>query len=74
MPGLQACASSSASGGLQAFSAYGTHYVVLAYELQQGYRPTIVLDAQHSESKWMAVSNLIAASDVHESTKAYFHT
>jgi len=31
-----------------------------------------VLDAQHSESKWMAVSDLIAASNVHENTKAYF--
>jgi len=31
-----------------------------------------VADAQHSEFKWMAVSDLIAASDVHENTKAYF--
>jgi colanic acid biosynthesis protein WcaH len=54
-------------------SAYGTHYVVLAYDLQLNYRPDeIVLDAQHSESKWMAVSDLIAASNVHENTKAYF--
>jgi colanic acid biosynthesis protein WcaH len=52
--------------------AYGTHYVVLAYDLQLDYRPEIVLDAQHSESKWMAVSDLIAASNVHENTKAYF--
>jgi colanic acid biosynthesis protein WcaH len=51
--------------------AYGTHYVVLAYALQLD-RPEIVLDAQHSESKWMAVDDLIAASDVHENTKAYF--
>jgi colanic acid biosynthesis protein WcaH len=52
--------------------AYGTHYVVLAYELQLDYRPAIILDAQHSESKWMAVPDLIVASDVHENTKAYF--
>lgn len=52
--------------------AYGTHYVVLAYELQLDYLPEIVADAQHSEFKWMAVSDLIAASDVHENTKAYF--
>ena len=51
--------------------AYGTHYVVLAYELQLD-RPEIVADAQHSEFKWMAASDLIAASDVHENTKAYF--
>jgi hypothetical protein len=42
--------------------------------LQLDYRPAIVLDAQHSESKWMAVSDLTAASDVHENTKAYFRT
>jgi colanic acid biosynthesis protein WcaH len=52
--------------------AYGTHYIVLAYELQLNYRPKIVLDAQHSESKWMTVSDLIATSNVHENTKAYF--
>jgi GDP-mannose mannosyl hydrolase len=52
--------------------AYGTHYVVLAYELQLDYRPEIVLDAQHSESKWMAEADLFSASEVHENTKAYF--
>jgi colanic acid biosynthesis protein WcaH len=52
--------------------AYGTHYVVLAYDLQLDYCPKIAADAQHSEFKWMAVSDLIAASDVHENTKAYF--
>jgi colanic acid biosynthesis protein WcaH len=52
--------------------SYGTHYVVLAYELQLDHRPTIVLDAQHSASKWMAEADLISASDVHENTKAYF--
>jgi hypothetical protein len=30
----------------------------------------IVLDAQRSESKWIAVSDLIAASNVRENTKA----
>ena len=51
---------------------YGTHYVVLAYELRLDYRPAVVLDAQHSESKWMAEADLISASNVHENTKAYF--
>jgi colanic acid biosynthesis protein WcaH len=51
---------------------YGTHYVVLTYELQLNYRPEIVLDAQHSASKWMAEADLVSASDVHENTKAYF--
>jgi len=52
--------------------SYGTHYVVLAYELQLDYRPEIVLDAQHSESKWMAEADLVSLSDVHENTRAYF--
>jgi colanic acid biosynthesis protein WcaH len=52
--------------------SYGTHYVVLAYELQLDQRPTIVLDAQHSAFKWMAEADLVSASDVHENTKAYF--
>ena len=52
--------------------SYGTHYVVLAYELQLDHRPAIVLDAQHSASKWMAEADLVSASDVHENTKAYF--
>jgi colanic acid biosynthesis protein WcaH len=52
--------------------SYGTHYVVLAYELQLDHCPAIVLDAQHSASKWMAAADLLSASDVHENTKAYF--
>ena len=52
--------------------SYGTNYVGLAYELQLARRPVIVLDAQHSASKWMAEADLISASDVHENTKAYF--
>jgi colanic acid biosynthesis protein WcaH len=52
--------------------SYGTHYVVLAYELQLDNRPAIVLDAQHSMSKWMTEAELASARDVHENTKAYF--
>ena len=51
---------------------YGTHYVVLAYELRLDYRPAVVLDSQHSESKWMTEADLISANNVHENTKAYF--
>jgi colanic acid biosynthesis protein WcaH len=51
---------------------YGTHYVVLAYELRLGHRPPIVLDAQHSHFEWMDEGELLSASDVHEYTKAYF--
>jgi len=52
--------------------AYGTHYVVLAYELNVNPRPAIVLDGQHRVAKWMAEAELRAAPDVHPYTKAYF--
>ncbi len=51
---------------------YGTHYVVLGYELKLAARPHILLDDQHSAIKWMAVPELLAAPGVHENTKAYF--
>jgi colanic acid biosynthesis protein WcaH len=53
-------------------SGYGTHYVVLAYEVRFTDRPIIILDEQHSFDRWMNESELLAASDVHENTKAYF--
>lgn len=51
---------------------YGTHYVVLGYEIELSARPAIHLDDQHSAIKWLAPSEILAAPDVHENTKAYF--
>jgi colanic acid biosynthesis protein WcaH len=51
---------------------YGTHYVVLAYELNLSRRPAVVLDSQHRTAKWMDEAELRAAPDVHPNTKAYF--
>ena len=53
---------------------YGTHYVILAYELNLSRRPAIVLDAQHLVAEWMDEAELRAAPDVHPNTKAYFET
>jgi colanic acid biosynthesis protein WcaH len=53
-------------------NGYGTHYIVLAYELRFDYRPTIMLDYQHSNHRWMNEDELKAAIDVHDNTKAYF--
>jgi colanic acid biosynthesis protein WcaH len=55
-------------------SGYGTHYVVLAYELNLSRRPAIVLDSQHRVAKWMDEAELRAATNVHRYTKAYFET
>ena len=52
---------------------YGTHYVVLAYELGFEHCPQIALDSQHTQIRWMNESDLLAAADVHANTKAYFH-
>jgi colanic acid biosynthesis protein WcaH len=54
------------------FSGYGTHYIVLAYEVRFDSRPTIALDTQHSTHRWMDEAELKAASDVHINTKAFF--
>ena len=55
-------------------SGYGTHYVVLAYELNLSRRPAIVLDSQHGIANWMDEAELRAAPNVHRYTKAYFET
>ena len=53
-------------------SGYGTHYVVLAYELNLPSRPVVALDSQHCAARWMEEAELRAAPDVHPYTKAYF--
>ncbi len=51
---------------------YGTHYVVLAYEVALDHRPkTLPLD-QHDEYAWLAEPDLLTSPEVHENTKAYF--
>jgi colanic acid biosynthesis protein WcaH len=51
--------------------AFGTHYLVQAYEVRFNWHPNVVLDAQHSDCRWMDEDELLAAPDVHENTKAY---
>jgi len=51
--------------------AYGTHYLVQGYEVRLDRQPDVMLDAQHSDSRWMTESELLAAPDVHGNTKAY---
>ena len=51
---------------------YGTHYVVLGYEISLPFRPAIKSDNQHSEMKWMLSSEILADPTVHPNTQAYF--
>lgn len=53
--------------------AFGTHYVVLAYELALDLDIASLPTDQHNEFRWMSMPGLLAAHDVHENTKAYFH-
>jgi colanic acid biosynthesis protein WcaH len=51
---------------------YGTHYVVLAYEIEVGISAQLELDAQHSEYVWWSEPTILASNKAHENTKAYF--
>lgn len=50
---------------------FGTHYVVLGHALPPRSNLAPPPD-QHSEYRWLAVGELLADSQVHEYTKAYF--
>jgi colanic acid biosynthesis protein WcaH len=51
---------------------YGTHYVVLAYEIVLREKPRITLDAQHESWRWMNEHELRTASQVHPFVRRYF--
>jgi colanic acid biosynthesis protein WcaH len=51
---------------------YGTHYVVLAYEIILPERPLIETDSQHSNVQWMSKDDILSAENVHPNTKVYF--
>jgi colanic acid biosynthesis protein WcaH len=53
-------------------AGYGTHYVVLAYELKLDDIRPLKADAQHREFRWWAEPELLASDQVHENAKAYF--
>jgi colanic acid biosynthesis protein WcaH len=55
-----------------ALPGYGTHYIVLAYEVRIPIRPAIRLDSQHTDYRWMSEAEIQAAPDVHQNTKTYF--
>src|SRR5258708_4790423 len=44
---------------------FGTHYVVLAHQLNVDHQPPIMSDRQHSGFRWMTPTELISSPDVH---------
>lgn len=55
-----------------ALPGWGTHYVVLAYQLTLAADAPLQADAQHQHLRWFAVDELLAHPQVHDNTKAYF--
>jgi len=51
---------------------FGTHYVVLGYELKFFAEPAALPNDQHGEYVWMTEDELLNSPEVHENTKAYF--
>ena len=52
-------------------SDFGTHYVVLAYELSQRF-DDVRLDSQHSAFEWWNDERIRTSRAVHANTRAYF--
>lgn len=52
--------------------AFGTHYVVIAYELNVPQDAVAVTDSQHSHFRWQMPADLLGDAAVHPNTKAYF--
>ena len=51
---------------------FGTHYVVLGYEVRLRVPLTRLPEAQHSAYRWLMPEALCADPHVHPNTKAYF--
>jgi len=51
---------------------FGTHYVVLAYELSLKAEQAIVMDSQHRDFQWLPGEKINSAANIHPNTKAYF--
>ena len=51
---------------------FGTHYIVLAYEINLKKIPVSLPEIQHSEYKWFSEEKLLKSDDVHRYTKWYF--
>jgi colanic acid biosynthesis protein WcaH len=51
---------------------FGTHYVVLAYELIAPPQDWRLPNEQHTEFAWLTEAELLQSPQVHQHTKAYF--
>ncbi len=51
---------------------FGTHYIVLGYEVRLDSPLAALPDDQHEQYRWFSVAELLADPAVHDNTKAYF--
>lgn len=51
---------------------FGTHYVVLTYEIHLKTAVEIKTDGQHLKMQWLELETLLQREDVHQNTRAYF--
>ena len=52
--------------------SFGTHYVVLCYEIRVTDSSKLKFDTQHSACVWWGESVVLRSDQVHDNTKAYF--
>jgi colanic acid biosynthesis protein WcaH len=53
-------------------AGFGTHYVVLAYEINLALDGASLPTDQHDDYQWMTIEKLIGSAEVHQNTRAYF--
>jgi len=51
---------------------FGTHYVVLGYEVSISTNKLVLPNEQHTKYCWLSENQILQNQDVHENTKAYF--
>lgn len=51
---------------------FGTHYIIIAYEIRITGTLAKLPEDQHLEFKWLSIERLLNESKVHPYTKAYF--
>jgi len=55
-------------------TSYGTHYIVLAFNVYLGTTNEYLPDKQHRRFQWFTEEDLLRSENVHEYTKQYFKT
>ena len=71
-PGFWACTEHFYPTNNLERAGFGTHYVVLAYELTSPVQDALLPKEQHGEYAWLTEAELLNRPKVHENTKAYF--